>query len=212
MQLGTPLGLALASGLNAYLPLLAYAIAARFLHIASVNPQFAFLTSNAGIALLVILTIINFLAEKVPLLDHAWNAAHTFIRPLAGILVVLASSNQAALPLTLPTSGNVLLGEASVLPLITLTASFSLTGIGLLVVALCGGLLALMSHAAKTTTRLVSTVFTVGILTPFVSISEDILALMLVILSLLLPAVMLVLVILFLLFFGSRLLRLWLRH
>lgn len=204
MQLGTPLGLALASGLNAYVPLLMYVLAARFLHIAQVNPHVAFITSNGSVVLLVLLTILDFVAEKIPVLDHAWNAAHTFIRPLAGILVVLVSSNQVVLPFTLPASGKVLVIQAS---LMTLTAPLALTGIGLLVIALFGGLLALMSHVAKTTTRLVSTLFSVGFLTPFVSIGEDVLVVILVVLSLLLPALMLVLVVLFLLFFCSRLLR-----
>ncbi len=33
MDIGTPLGLAFASGINAYLPLLAFATSARFLHL-----------------------------------------------------------------------------------------------------------------------------------------------------------------------------------
>src|SRR5712691_451804 len=84
MDLGTPLGLALASGINAYLPLLSFAISARFLHLDKVNPNFAFITQNWFIIALAILTLIDFVADKVPVIDHTWDANHTVIRPIAG--------------------------------------------------------------------------------------------------------------------------------
>ncbi len=46
MEIGTPLGLGLASGINAYLPLLSFAVSVRWLHLYKVNPTFAFITSN----------------------------------------------------------------------------------------------------------------------------------------------------------------------
>ena len=63
---GTPFGLAFASGLNAYLPLLAFAFSVRWLHLYTVNPQFAFITHTWFIVVLAILTLLDFVADKIP--------------------------------------------------------------------------------------------------------------------------------------------------
>ena len=46
MNIGTPYGLAFSSGINAYLPLLSFSIAARWFHLYSITPQFAFVTQD----------------------------------------------------------------------------------------------------------------------------------------------------------------------
>ncbi len=97
MDLGTPLGLAFASGINAYLPMLSFAIAARFFHLYKVNPNFAFITSNWCIAALVLLTLLDFVADKIPVIDHTWDAIHTAIRPIAGALIAAASYGQVTI-------------------------------------------------------------------------------------------------------------------
>ncbi len=45
MDFGTSYALALSSGVNAYFPLLAFAMAARWLHLYKVNPSFSFVTT-----------------------------------------------------------------------------------------------------------------------------------------------------------------------
>ena len=216
MDLGTPLGLAFASGINAYLPLLSFAVSARFLHLAKVNPQFAFITQDWFIIALVILTLIDFVADKFPVIDHTWDAIHTVIRPIAGALVASASYSQFHLP-------GIKIGAASSqIPQAMLTSSSHILGTivavsntvpalgpGLLIILILGGLLALMSHTAKATTRLVSTFTTAGLLNVGLSLAEDILVLIIVLLSLLVPIVMLILLGLFLIVFGPGLLRAW---
>jgi len=66
-----------------------------------------------------------------------------------------------------------------------------------------------MSHTAKATTRLVSTFTTAGLLNIGLSLAEDILVLIIVLLSLLVPIIMLILIGLFLIVFGPRLLWAW---
>ena len=207
MEIGTPLGLGLASGINAYLPLLSFAVSARWLNLYKVNPNFAFITSNWCIIALVMLTIIDFVADKIPLIDHTWDATHTFIRPLAGALVAAASSSQVIIPIGTSSISSHLLGTVSIA-----TGNIHIVGIGLLVIALLGGLLALMSHTAKATTRLISTFTTAGLLNAILSIGEDILVVIAILLSLFLPAIMLILVVLFLLIFGPLILRAWRRR
>src|SRR5207245_3239773 len=91
---GTPLGLAFASGLNAYLPLLAFALSVRWLHLFTVSPHFAFITQSWSIAALVILILLHFVADKIPPIDAIWNAVHTFVLPIAvPVVAVVASSN-----------------------------------------------------------------------------------------------------------------------
>lgn len=193
--LGTPFGLAFASGLNAYLPLLAFTVSVRWLHLYKVNPNFAFVTSNWFIAALVILTVLDFVADKIPLIDHAWDAIHTVIRPLAGAIVAAAagSNSLSGAHITALTSFE---GSGSVL------AAFSaipVTGIGLVVLILIGGGLAALSHTTKTTTRVVSTMTTAGFLNIGLSVIEDVVVVIMVLLSLFASTIMFVLLILLIL-------------
>lgn len=94
MDFATSSGLAFAAGINAYLPLLSFAVAVDLwpenFHI---NPQFAFLTQGWCIVILVVLTLADFFADKIPGLDHAWDLLHTVLRPVAGALVAAAASH-----------------------------------------------------------------------------------------------------------------------
>ena len=216
MDLGTPLGLALASGINAYLPLLSFAISARFLHLGKVNPNFTFITQDWFITALVILTLVDFVADKFPVIDHTWDAIHTVIRPIAGALVAAASYSQfhlpgikigaasSQIPQAMLTSSSHILGT-----IVAVSNTVPTLGLGLLIMLILGGLLALMSHTAKATTRLVSTFTTAGLLNIGLSLAEDILVLIIVLLSLLVPIIMLILIGLFLIVFGPRLLWAW---
>jgi len=206
MALGTPLGLAFASGINAYLPLLSFAISARFFHLYTVNPNVAFITQAWFMIALVLLTLADFVADKFPIIDHIWDAVHTVIRPLMGALVAVASSGQFHLPGT-SLSIAYMLGTV-----VATTNSISVVGLGLLVILLLGGVLAAMSHTAKATTRLVSTLTTAGVFNVVLSVAEDVLVCMVILLSLLVPLLMLILLGLFLLVFGPRLFLTWSRR
>jgi uncharacterized protein DUF4126 len=204
MNIGTPFGLAFASGINAYLPLLSFAIAARWLHLYKVNPNFAFITSDWFLAVLVILTILDFVADKIPVLDHIWDATQVVIRPIMGALVAAAGIPNLAVTLHLSESSHHLLGTT-----IAAISTVPTEGIGLLVVLVIGGLLAMMSHTVKATTRLVSTLTTAGLFNIVLSFLEDGLVLLVILLSLFIPVVMLILLVLFVVFFGPRLFHAW---
>src|SRR5260370_3424457 len=162
MDLGTPLGLAFASGINAYLPMLSFAIAARFFHLYKVNPNFAFITSNWCIAALVLLTLLDFVADKIPVIDHTWDAIHTAIRPIAGALIAAASYGQVTIN-THVTSSSLLpvMQSAStgshLLGTVLAAGSTPLGGVGPGLMLLLGGGLAAARHTAQATTRLAST-------------------------------------------------------
>jgi Domain of unknown function (DUF4126) len=203
VSFGTPLGLAFASGLNAYLPMLAFAVSARWLHLYKINPGFAFVTQTWFIVILVILTILDFVADKIPLIDHTWDAIHTVIRPIAGAIVAAAASGNALS--SLQTAPATSLTEATG-SYVTLSV-ISIAQLGILIVLVIGGGLAALSHMTKATTRLLSTATTAGLFNIVLSVGEDVLVLIITLLALFIPVAVLVLLILFFIIAGPQLLR-----
>ena len=89
----TGITLAAPAGVNAYIPLLAVALAERFGWIQLRQP-FDILGSWWFIALVAVLLAVELVADKVPAVDHVNDAIQTFVRPAAGGLVAVASSGQ----------------------------------------------------------------------------------------------------------------------
>lgn len=89
----TGIGLAAPAGLNAYIPLLVLALADRATTQINLAAPYDALSSNVGIALLVVLLTIEIAVDKVPGLDHANDLVQSFIRPAAGAIVALASTS-----------------------------------------------------------------------------------------------------------------------
>ncbi|UCC61628.1 MAG: DUF4126 domain-containing protein [Anaerolineae bacterium] len=94
--LATSFGLSTSAGLNAYLPLLIVALAARFTDWITLNEPWNALTSGWVIALLAVLLAIEVVADKIPAVDHANDVIQTLIRPAAGAILFAASSNVVA--------------------------------------------------------------------------------------------------------------------
>jgi Domain of unknown function (DUF4126) len=91
MVSGLPWGLALASGVNTYLPLFLLALFARFSHVVQLSPRFQFLVSDQALVILGALAACEILAQKFPGLDNVWDFVHTLLRPLAGAVVAGAT-------------------------------------------------------------------------------------------------------------------------
>jgi hypothetical protein len=89
----TGIGLAAPAGLNAYIPLLVLALADRATNRVTLNAPYDVLSSNIGIALLVILLTVEVAVDKVPGLDHVNDIIQSFVRPAAGAVVALASTS-----------------------------------------------------------------------------------------------------------------------
>jgi hypothetical protein len=85
-------GLASAAGLNAYLPLLVVALAARLTDLIQLNEPWNVLTSWYVIAILAILLLIEMTVDKVPAVDTLNDVINTAIRPVAGAILFAASS------------------------------------------------------------------------------------------------------------------------
>lgn len=84
-------GLAGAAGLNAYIPLLIVAVLAR-LGVLQLSSPFDALASWPAIIALVVLGVIEFVADKVPGVDHVNDAIQTFVRPAAGAILFAANT------------------------------------------------------------------------------------------------------------------------
>jgi Domain of unknown function (DUF4126) len=88
---GLPWGLAMASGVNTYLPLFILALFARFTHVVEISSRFRFLTSDQALIILGALAACEILAQKFPGLDNVWDFVHTLLRPLAGAVAAGAT-------------------------------------------------------------------------------------------------------------------------
>jgi hypothetical protein len=88
----TGIGLAAPAGLNAYIPLLILALADRATDRITLHAPYDALSSNVGIAVLVVLLTIEITVDKIPGVDHLNDIVQSFVRPAAGAIVALAST------------------------------------------------------------------------------------------------------------------------
>ena len=89
--LSVALGLAALAGVNLYLTVFATGLAIHF-HWITLAPQYQsleILGHPLVITISGILYLVEFLADKIPWLDSAWDAVHTVIRPIGGALLAI---------------------------------------------------------------------------------------------------------------------------
>lgn len=92
------LGLSTTAGLRAYLPLLILGIASHIqgpsgAPLIPLQQNFELLGNPLVLAVLAVLALVEFLADKVPGVDHVNDAIHTVIRPITGALIMVGSAN-----------------------------------------------------------------------------------------------------------------------
>ena len=85
-------GLSASAGLNAYIPLFIIAVISHYTDWFKLNPPYDALGNPWIMILLGVLIIIEFLADKIPAVNHLNDLIQTFIRPLAGAIVFAASA------------------------------------------------------------------------------------------------------------------------
>ena len=167
-------GLSASAGLNAYIPLLVVSLLARFTNLIQLNSPWDSLTNGWIIGLLVVLSMIEFFADKIPAINHINDAIQTFIRPTAGAIVFAASAQVVT----------------DINPILSL-------GAGLLV---AGGVHTIKSAVI----RPIVTATTAGIGDVPISMAEDFVSTVLSILSIVLPVLILVLIILIIIWLSGR--------
>jgi hypothetical protein len=160
-------GLSGSAGLNAYLPLLIVALAARFTDFIKLNSPWDVLENGWVILALSLLLIIEFFADKIPAVNHINDAIQTFVRPTAGAVLFAASTS----------------GVGSVDPVVGFI-------LGLIV---AGGVHATKSAVVRPAV----TATTGGMANPVVSVAEDVVAGIVSILAIVLPVIISAVIVLF---------------
>ena len=89
----TAFGLSASAGLNAYIPLLIVALLAKFTRLIVLKSPWDTLTSWWIIGIIVVLALIEFLADSTPAINHINDIIQTVIRPAAGAVAFAASAN-----------------------------------------------------------------------------------------------------------------------
>lgn len=93
--LGRTLGFSVAAGINLYATVLLIGLASRFGWV-TLPPEYAIFDNNWVIGSALLLYAVEFVADKVPWVDTLWDSVHTFIRPLGGAAVAVASLGDAS--------------------------------------------------------------------------------------------------------------------
>lgn len=136
----TAFGLSASAGLNAYIPLLIVALLGRLTEWFTLRQPWDALTSWWVIGALIVLTLIEFFADKVPAVNHVNDGIQTFVRPAAGAVLFAASTGAVSdiHPIVAMVAGLIIAGSvhtvkaAAVRPAITATTG----GVGNLPVSL----------------------------------------------------------------------------
>jgi len=160
-------GLSASAGLNAYIPLLIVSLVAKFTDLINLDQPWDALTNWWIIGLLVVLSEIEFFADKIPAVNHVNDVIQTVVRPTAGAIVFAASADAIT----------------EIHPVLSLAA-------GLLI---AGGVHVAKAGALRPAV----TATTGGVGHPVVSILEDIVSTVLSIIAVLLPVVLGVLIVMF---------------
>jgi hypothetical protein len=90
ITLTTALGAAWLSGINLYATVATLGLLQR-LGLARLPGDLAVLSNEWIIGLAAVLYVIEFVADKIPVVDSAWDAVHTFIRVPAGAILAAAA-------------------------------------------------------------------------------------------------------------------------
>ena len=91
--LGFALGTSFASGLNIYATIAAAGLFQRF-GVIQLPDTLQVLASPFVLGIALTLFLIEFIADKIPYVDSAWDAVHTFIRPPAAAIISYSAFGQ----------------------------------------------------------------------------------------------------------------------
>lgn len=86
-------GLAAPAGLNAFIPLLVFALADRISNGFNLGRPYDFLSSSTGIIIILALLTVEIVVDKVPRADHLNDLVQSAVRPAAGAVLFMAANN-----------------------------------------------------------------------------------------------------------------------
>lgn len=171
LELLTGTGLAVAAGLNAYVPLLVLGLAGRFLDFVELPSAWRWLENEWVLLIIGVLLVIELVADKIPAVDSVNDWIQSIVRPASGGIVFGT-------------------GAATQTAAVTDPAAFFESNAWVPVVT--GIVIALVVHAGKMLVRPAANALTAGAAAPALSTGEDIGALLLSIFAILIPILVVV--------------------
>ena len=145
-------GLASAAGLNAYIPLVVLGALGRWTSFVELPESWRWLTNGWVLTILVVLLVVDVVADKVPFVDSVHDVLQTIVRPVSGGIAFGAGAGSQTVVTQDP-------------------GDFFTSGTWVPVVV--GIVLAFLVHLGKSTTRVAVTATTGGTANPVVSTVED---------------------------------------
>jgi len=164
----TGAGLATSAGLNAYIPLLALGLLARYTDLVGLPTGWSWLENGWVMLILAVLLAVEVVADKVPVLDSANDVVQTVVRPTAGGLAFGAGSSSE-----------------------TVTDPGSFFASNAWVPVAVGVVLALAVHGIKALARPAINATTAGFGAPVASTAEDVFSAVMSVVAIVLPALIL---------------------
>lgn len=166
LELLTGAGLATASGLNAFIPLLAVGLLSRFTELVTLPSGWAWLETPWVLIIIGVLLVCELVADKIPAFDTVNDWIQTLIRP---------------------TSGGIVFGAGTAAETAAITDPAAWWSSNAWVPVVIGVVLALVVHVMKAGTRAAANTVSAGTAAPALSIGEDALSVGLVFSALLIP-------------------------
>jgi hypothetical protein len=171
LEVLTGSGLAASAGLNAYIPLLVMGLLARYTDLIGLPSGWQWLSNGWVVAILAVLLAVEFVADKVPVLDSVNDTVQTLVRPTAGGLAFGAGS--ASETVTVKDPGSFFTSNQWVPIAVGVALAFGV-------------------HALKAAARPVINAMTAGIGAPVVSTAEDVTSVSVSVLAIVVPLLVLV--------------------
>ena len=171
LELLTGTGLAVAAGLNAYVPMLVLGLAGRFLDFVELPAAWAWLENEWVLGILGVLLVVELIADKIPAVDSINDIIQSIVRPAAGGIVFGSGASTQTAAVTDPAS---FFESNAWVPVVT------------------GVVIALVVHGAKMFVRPAANALTAGAAAPVLSTVEDIGSLMFSVFAILFPILVVV--------------------
>jgi hypothetical protein len=94
-SLGRTMGFSFAAGINLYATVAILGLASRYGWV-ELPAQFRAFDNNWVIGIALVLYVVEFVADKIPWIDSAWDAVHTIIRPLGGAAIAVTTLGESS--------------------------------------------------------------------------------------------------------------------
>ena len=166
LEVLTGVGLATSAGLNAYIPLLAIGLLSRYTDMITLPGSWAWLENGWVVGILAVLLGIEFIADKIPVVDHLNDVVQTVVRPTSGGLAFGAASGAQTFTVSDP---GAFFSDNQWVPILT------------------GMVISFIVHGIKAAARPVVNVSTAGVGAPVASTAEDIISVVLSVVAIILP-------------------------